>query len=157
MTTMIDTPLITQSEPQITAMIHLTIPTEEIQTVMGPAIQEIYTALGAQGITPSGPLFAHHLATPSDVYDIEISVPVATPVEAVGRVQPGTLPATKVARTVYHGDYTGLGSGWGEFMAWIDAEGHPTRTDFWECYVTGPESGPDPSTWRTELNKPLVD
>lgn len=27
----------------------------------------------------------------------------------------------------------------------------------WECYLTGPASSPDPSTWRTELNKPLTD
>ena len=28
--------------------------------------------------------------------------------------------------------------------------------DLWECYVAGPESNPDPATWRTELNRPLT-
>jgi len=30
-----------------------------------------------------------------------------------------------------------------------------TFQDLWEVYVAGPESGPDPATWRTELNRPL--
>jgi effector-binding domain-containing protein len=92
-----------------------------------------------------------------NVFDFEISVPVATPVAAAGRVRPGQLPAAKVARTVYRGPYEGLGSAWGEFIAWIKANGHETRADLWECYVTGPESSPDPSTWRTDLNQPLAD
>ncbi|NPC76604.1 AraC family transcriptional regulator, partial [Corallococcus exiguus] len=25
----------------------------------------------------------------------------------------------------------------------------------WECYLTGPETGGDPSAWRTELIQPL--
>lgn len=45
-----------------------------------------------------------------------------------GRVKPGELPAaSKVARTVYHGSYEGLGAAWSE-----------------------------PASWRTELNQPLV-
>ncbi|HEY3330764.1 MAG TPA: GyrI-like domain-containing protein [Capsulimonadaceae bacterium] len=153
---MIDTPTIVQSDQLLTAMIRLTIPLADMQTVLPLAIQEIYATLGTQGIAPTGPLFAHHLTSPTDVFDFEISVPVATIVEPVGRVQPGTLPAATVARTVYHGDYSGLGAGWGEFAAWIDGQGCATRPDFWECYTTGPESGPDPSSWCTELNKPLI-
>jgi len=26
----------------------------------------------------------------------------------------------------------------------------------WERYVYGPESNPDPATWRTELNQPVA-
>lgn len=38
----------------------------------------------------------------------------------------------------------------------IAADGHTPAPDFWESYVTGPESNPDPATWRTELNRPLL-
>ena len=62
----------------------------------------------------------------------------------------------KVARTVYQGGYEGLGGAWGELMRWIEAQGHTAATDLWECYLAGPESGPDPSAWRTELNRPLI-
>jgi effector-binding domain-containing protein len=71
-------------------------------------------------------------------------------------VKPGQLPATTVARTVYHGDYEGLGAAWGEFGAWIKANGYTPAPNLWECYVAGPESNPDPATWRTELIRPLT-
>jgi len=66
------------------------------------------------------------------------------------------LPATTVARTVFQGPYEGLGAAWGEFDAWIVANGHTPGPDLWECYVAGPESSSDPASWRTELNRPLV-
>ncbi len=153
---MIDTPQIIQSAAQLTAIIHLTIPRSEIRHVMGPGIQELMATLAAQGIKPAGPWFSHHLKMDPATFDFEISVPVTSPVKASGRVQPGQLPSRTVARTVYHGPYEGLGSAWGEFDAWIIASGHKPVADLWECYVAGPESGSDPTKWRTELNKPLV-
>jgi effector-binding domain-containing protein len=71
-------------------------------------------------------------------------------------VEAGQVPATRIARTVYTGPYQGLGQAWGEFERWIKAEGHTSAPDLWEWYVTGPESSPDPSAWRTELNRPLI-
>lgn len=153
---MLDTPQITQTSAQSAAIIRLTIPREEMPNVMGPAIGELMATIAAQGLAPVGPLFSHHLAMPSDVFDFEVGVPVAAPVEPVGRVQPGQLPAVKVARTVYHGGYEGLGPAWGEFMGWIAENGHTPAPNLWECYVAGPESSPNPADWRTELNRPLA-
>jgi hypothetical protein len=42
-----------------------------------------------------------------------------------------------------------------EFAGWIKGEGHTPGPNFWERYVAGPESGPNPANWRTELNQPL--
>jgi effector-binding domain-containing protein len=153
---MIEKPQITQTTAQLTAFIRLTIPREEIRNVMGPGISELKSAIAAQGIAPAGPWFTHHLRMDPGIFDFEISVPVTTPFVAAGRVKPGRLPATTVARTVYHGPYEGLGAAWGEFEAWIRANGHTPASDLWECYVAGPESNPDPATWRTELNRPLI-
>jgi effector-binding domain-containing protein len=153
---MIDTPQITQSATQITAVIRLTIQREEIRNVMGPGIHELIAAVAAQGIAPAGPVFSHHLRMNPRIFDFEIGVAVTKPVSPAGRVQPGQLPATTVARTVYHGPYEGLGAAWGEFGAWIAANRHTPAPDLWECYVTGPESDPDPAKWRTELNRPLL-
>jgi len=152
---MLDKPQIVQTTAQITAAIHLTVPREDIQNVMGPAIGELMAAVQAQGISPIGPLLSYHLKRPCEVFDFEISVPVSKPVTAVGRVKPGQLPAAKVARTVYRGPYEGLGEAWGEFMGWIATQGLPERDDLWECYLKGPESGDDPAKWETELNRPL--
>jgi effector-binding domain-containing protein len=153
---MIDTPRITWSAAQLAAVIHLTVPREEIRIVMGPAIGELMAAVAAQGKGPAGPLFSHHLRMAPDIFDFEVGVPVREPVSPAGRVQPGQLPASTVARTVYQGDYEGLGAAWGEFGAWITANGHKAGPDLWECYVTGPESTSDPAGYRTELNWPLL-
>lgn len=153
---MIDTPQIAQTAAQLTAIIRLTIPREEMRTVMGPGIRELMTAVTAQGIALTGPWFTHHLKMDPQTFDFEIGVPVAAPVVAAGRVKPGQLPAARVARTVFHGGYEGLGSAWSELDVWIKANGHTPAPDLWECYVAGPESNPDPATWRTELNRPLI-
>lgn len=153
---MIDPPQITTSHTELTAFIHLTIPRAEIQAVMGPGISEVMAAITAQGIAPTGPWFTHHLRMDPAIFDFEICVPVSAPVAPVGRVQPGELPAKRVARTVYHGPYEGLGPAWGEFHAWISAHGHTPAQDLWECYVAGPESSQNPANWRTELNQPLI-
>jgi effector-binding domain-containing protein len=152
---MLDTPHITQTVPQLTAVIHLTIPRDQIRHVMGPAIGEVMAALAVQGIPPAGPIFSYHLKMDPATFDFEVGVPVAKPVNAAGRVKPSRLPATTVARTIYRGPYEGLGSAWGEFGTWIKSNFHTPRADLWESYVTGPESGPDPAAWRTELNRPI--
>ena len=154
---MIDKPMVVACPEQLMACIHLTVPRSEIRAVMGPGLQEVKAALKAQGISASGPWFTHHLKMDPKVFDFEICMPVGTAVSPVGRVKPGRLPARKVARTVYHGGYEGLGDAWGEFSAWVKSGGHKPAPDLWEVYASGPEASADPSAWRTELNQPLLD
>ena len=153
---MIDTPQIVQTEPQLMAYIHVTVPREKIREVMGPGLAEIHSSLAAQGIAASGPCFTHHLHNPTDIFDFEIGVPVKQKVAPAGRVKPGEWLAVIVARTVYHGPYELLGAGWGEFQAWIADNGYASAVDLWERYLSGAESGSDPSQWRTELNRPVT-
>jgi len=153
---MLDKPEIAQTAEQATAIIRFTIPRNEIQNVMGPGYHELMAAITAQGIAPAGPWFTHHLRMDPETFDFELGVPISAPISAAGRVKAGQLPAATVARTVYHGDYEGLGNAWAEFDAWIAAEGHTPGPNLWECYVAGPESNPDPASWRTELNRPLI-
>lgn len=148
---MIETPTLTTVEPQATAVIRLTIPRCEIQNVMGPGIQELMAVVGAQGIGPKGAWFSHHLRIDPDVFDFEIGVPVYAPVTPAGRVVAGQLPGGKAAHTVLHGGYEGLGQGWGEFIAWIQAQGLTASAGIWEQYSKGPESSPNPADWRTDL------
>jgi effector-binding domain-containing protein len=154
---MIEPPHITQTTEQHTAALHLTVPSDQIRSVMGSGVAEVLAALSAQGIAPTGPWFTHHFRRPTDTFDFQIWFPVAQPIAPSGRVVPGTWPAMTVARTVYHGDYSGLPAAWGEFHQWIDANGHKTTLDLWERYLVNPDSSPDPSSWRTELNRPLID
>ncbi len=145
---MLDTPQIIDTAAQAAAVLHLTVPRSEIQKVMGPGYLEVMAAVTAQGMTPSGPWFTHHFRMSPETFDFEIGIPVGPPIVAAGRVTPGQLPAARIARTVYQGPYEGLGSAWGEFEAWIKTEGLKPAPDLWERYLTGPESGDDPSSFR---------
>ncbi|MES2319221.1 MAG: GyrI-like domain-containing protein [Pseudomonadota bacterium] len=153
---MIATPHITHAEAQPAAVIRLAIARSEIQSVMGPAIDDVLAAVQAQGLSPAGPVFAHHYAITAETFDFDVGVPVSGPFTPAGRVKAGEQPGGRVARTVFHGNYSGLHGAWGEFKGWLEAEGHATAPDLWEVYASGPESDPDPASWRTELNKPLL-
>jgi effector-binding domain-containing protein len=152
----LDTPRVTRTTARQTAVIHLTIPREEIRKVMGPSLAELRAAVAAQGVAVDGPWFTHHLRMAPETFDFEIGLPVRTSVAAAGRVRAAWLPAATVARTVHHGPYEGLPAAWSEFGAWIAANGYTPGPDLWECYVVGPESNPDPTAWHTELTRPLV-
>jgi effector-binding domain-containing protein len=153
---MLDAPQVVKTEAQATAVVRLTVPRSEIRNVMGPAIGEVLAAVTAQGIGPAGPVCARHFRMDPAVFEFEVGVPVRAPVRPTGRVQPGDLPAATVASATYTGPYEGLGDAWGEFGRWIAAQGHTPAPGLWECYLAGPESGEDPSKWRTQLNRPIL-
>lgn len=154
---MIELPRIVETTEQHFAGLHLTVPREKIRTAMGPGIREVYAAVEAQGMGPAGPWFTHHLKRPDAEFDFEICVPVRTPIAPAGRVRPGAWPAMRVARTVYRGEYEGLGAAWGKFTAWIAGEGLREAEDLWERYLIDPSCSQNPAAWRTELNRPLVE
>lgn len=152
---MIDSPEVVRTTARQAAVIYLHIRREEIQSVMGPAFGELFGALSAQGVRPVGPAFSHHLRMAPGMFEFELGVPVDKPVTTAGRVRPGELPAATVARTTLRGNYDQLGPAWTELHGWIKEAGYSARQDFWESYVTGPESGQRPDEWRTELNQPI--
>jgi effector-binding domain-containing protein len=153
---MLDAPTIVKTTAQHTAAIRLRVAWNQMQAVMGPGVAEVTAAVAAQGIAATGPWFNHHFRAPTDTFDFEICVPVATSVKPAGRVRPSELPAATVARAVHHGNYDGLGAAWGQLRDWIAANGRATRADFWEVYVVGPDASADPADWRTQLNWPLA-
>src|SRR5258708_7519606 len=129
---MIDTPRIELTAAQSTAIIRLTVPRAEMQTVMGPGLGELKATLDAQSIVAAGPWFPHHLQMDAASFDFEIGVPVTEPVVPAGRVTNGRLPGATVARTIYHGPYEGLPSAWTEFNAWIAAQGRIAGPSLWQ-------------------------
>lgn len=141
---------------QPAAVIPLRIPRAEMPRVMRPAIEELFAALGAQGVAPAGPVFAHHREITREFFDFEVGVPVARAILAAGRVRPGERPGGLMARTVYAGPYEGLGAAWEAFDDWMVAEGYIPGGNVVESYLRGPESGPDSSMWRTEFLRPVT-
>ncbi len=156
MTYTLEAPELVESPQQLVAKIRLVVARDQMPVVMGPGISELFSVVGAQNIEVVGPWFAHHNAITDTEFDFAICVPVASPVAPTGRVVPGVRDAALVARAVMCGPYEHLGDGWGELMAWIESQGLQPRSDLWEVYLVGPESGDDSSKWRSELNRPLV-
>lgn len=154
---MLENPEQIQTLTQRTAVIRFKIPRSQIVEVMAPGIEELTAIVRGQGIAITGPWFSHHFRMDPEFFDFELGVPVAGRVRAEARVQSSSLPAARVARTIYRGGYEGLGAAWSEFNAWIEAQGFRTTPDLWERYLSGPESGNDPRRWMTELNRPLLD
>lgn len=154
---LLDEPAVLRTQARPAAVIRLTVPRADMPKVMGPAIGEIMGTLAAQGVAAAGPVFAHHLKMDGGTFDFEAGIPVSRPFSSSGRVKPGELPAARVARKVYAGPYEGLHGAWSDFDKWIKGEGLTPAPDLWERYVKGPESGPDPANWRTELNRPLME
>jgi effector-binding domain-containing protein len=148
--TMIDPPVILQTKPQLTAVIHLTIPREEMRTVMGPALRELHAVAKA-----TGPWFTRHFKMEPKVFDFEVGIPVSAPVKPSGRVVASELPAMTVARAVLRGSYEQLAAAWPELDAWIATQGRTPGPSLIETYVVDPGTNPDPSAWRTELTRPL--
>ncbi len=156
---------LTRSEPLNAAVIHLAIPRDEMQQEMPRAIDELLSVISAQKMVPAGPLFAHHLKLSEERFDFEAGFPVRSPIAEKGRVKPGALPEADVARSVYEGEYEGLFAAWEEFGARLESElgtqmkkrGLRPGETIWEHYLIGPETEPNPTKWRTELNQPLVE
>ncbi len=153
---MLSPPQILSTEAHEAAVIHLTIPRTEMMSAFGPAVGELMGILAEQKIEPIGAVFAHHFRITPDTFDFELGVRVGKPVAPAARVKPGELPGRKVARTVYTGPYEGLPAAWGAFDKWMTAEGCKQAESLWEVYSVGPQSTPDPTDWRTELNRPLL-
>lgn len=154
---MISTPEVLRTEAEVAAVIHIMTPRSEMVKVFGPAVGELMAVLAEQGVEPEGAVFAHHLKMSSDFFEFELGVKVSALVTVAGRVRPGHLPAALVARTIYSGPYEGLSSACGEFSDWIRINGHEPAGNLWEVYSVGVHSTPDPSGWRTELVRPLVE
>jgi effector-binding domain-containing protein len=152
---MIETPQITETSAKLTAIVPIRTPRSQMQTVMGPGVEELFATLAAQGIDPIGPWFTHHLEITPEEFNFQICIETASAVTPAGRVQPGEWPAMKVVRTVYHGPYEGLGEAWGEFDSLTEKQGLKTAGDLWEVYVVNPATTSDPAEFRTQLNRQI--
>jgi effector-binding domain-containing protein len=148
---MLETPELIDLPHQTTAVIRLRIPCEECPQHWVPAVTELFTVLGRQGIAPAGPVFDHHFVAPDSHFDFEIGVPTSKPVTAAGRVVPSERPAFRAAKAVLAGGYEQLADAWPEFVRWMDAQNLTPAADFWQIFSRGPETNPDPATYRTEL------
>lgn len=155
-TALISNPVVLSTDATDIAYIPLRIPRAEMATHLPPALEELFAALYAQHLTPTGAWFAHHTELPATHFHFRACVPVASPITAAGRVQAGFLSPGTVAHTTYRGPYTHLPQAWGEFRAWTVAQQLPTDSQVIERYTVSPSQTLNPDELVTELLWPLT-
>ena len=156
-------------EPQIQtraaqhyAGIPATVAMNRISAAVDEALPELFGWLAGQGIAPAGPPLIRYLIIDMlGELQIELGVPVATPVTASGRVQPAVLPEGSYAVLRHTGPYDGLTASnaallqWAQekgiaFDTWETAEGQAWRGRA-EHYLTDPSQEPDPAKFETDV------
>jgi effector-binding domain-containing protein len=115
------------------------------------------------GAAPAGPPYGRYHAFGSEVVDVEIGFPVATPLAALppladadrGEVGSSALPGGEVATTVHRGPYDTLSESYQRLESWIPEQGRSLGSGPWESYVDNPTEV-DASEVRTEICWPLA-
>jgi effector-binding domain-containing protein len=160
-------PEITRRAAQPYAGISAWVTMEAIASV-AHRIPEVFGWLGERGIAPAGPpFFRYHVIDMEGQLQVEVGVPVASPVDDDGDVRRGTLPAGQFAVMTHTGAPSTLTAATASLLDWAGAQGlawDVSRTDageHWGCrvefYLTDPSQQPDTSKWRTQLAFRLAD
>lgn len=124
-----------------------------IGPVISPLYHELADRLHRSSITPCGPAIGYYEDNPDgEGILVHAAIPVnAEPAEGLPAIV--DLPAIERAATVIHRGSMDHVLGTIQTLArWIDAHGHQSAGYNRELYL---ETGPDPSTWITELQEPL--
>ncbi len=154
-------PQIQERAAQHYAAIPMTVTMDGLSSAVDSAFPELFGWLASQGITPGPPLIRYLVIDMAGELQIEMAVPVAAPITASGRIQPGTLPGGRYAVLRHTGPYDGLVASnaalqrWAqeggiEFDTWDTSRGPAWRSRA-EHYLTDPSQEPDPAKLETDV------
>jgi effector-binding domain-containing protein len=155
-------PQITERAEQHYAGIPATVPMDGISAAVDDAFPELFGWLAGQGIPPAGAPFIRYLVIDmAGELQLELGVPVAAPIAASGRIQPGTLPGGRYAVLRHTGPYDGLVASNGALLQWAAEHGiefdasAAGEVSTWrgraEHYLTNPAKEPDPAKWEVDV------
>lgn len=148
---------IQEVKPYPVAAIGMTIPWGQFGEVVGPGFGEIATYLAGISATITGApmLFYHWMdATPMEEEgegELQIAIPVATPIVESERIKNLLVPGGMVACTTHVGPYDEVTKAYQAIQGWLQEFGHEFTGVCWEIYVTDPTETPDPADYRTDI------
>lgn len=134
---------------------------ERIGEDIGAGLAELYTEVEVAGLHPTGSPAVTYLDPPEPgrTMNVDIDIPV---LPGAGQTTPGGdarvvgRHSRPVARTIHHGDYTGIRAAYEALDEWIFSNGYRSAGPPTETYLAGPDSAPDPAGYRTEVSIPVV-
>jgi effector-binding domain-containing protein len=150
----VDVVLVDETE-RPTAGLREEVPMAGLTDFFGRAFTQVARVLQAQGQGPAGPAFALYRGRPGPTVDVEAGFPVAGPLDLHEPVVAGRLPAGRCVEAVHEGSYDALEQTYVALEHWMDERGLEPSDEMWEEYLSGPDSDPDPSTWRTRVVWPV--
>jgi effector-binding domain-containing protein len=154
---------IRQLTSQPTVCARLTAPSQSLGALFGRILGEVFHALGAAGVAPTGAPYGRYYDYGPESMDVEIGVPVAAAppgMPAVGELPPGEigagmLPGVAAAVAIHVGRYDGLSATYAGLEQWMRSHGHRATGAPWESYVDDPGDMSDMSAVRTEVLWPI--
>lgn len=121
------------------------------------ALPALFAFAASHGVSVVGPPLGIYHRVDESGFDMTVAVPTGEAVsDPPAPIQAGSFPEARVAVRDHVGPYEDLGAAWRGFAADLRSAGHEPAEECWERYDEGPESGRDPSTWRTVLVQTLA-
>jgi AraC family transcriptional regulator len=125
---------------------------EEISSVLGEMLPEVYEYAIQSGAEFAGPPFcAYREWTPGGV-TVEAGLPVTAPVDWKGEIESATIPGGTYAVALHEGAHDSLDKTHALLDSWIEEQGRTADSARYEVYLTDPGQYPDPNEWRTEIS-----
>lgn len=119
-------------------------------------IEEVYEAVDRQGLNAVAPPYLASSEPDADgVWRTEVGWPVDRPGESDGRVEPGVLPGSDVASTLYTGRFEEIAFAYRHLWTEIIAAGFTPIGNPREIYATKPEFVVGPDDYCTEVVWPI--
>lgn len=148
-------PKLDQREPQPVLSVREKVSFSELSEKLGQFVGEVFGYLQQQGVQPAGPPFSRYHGFDGDKVDLEAGLPTPGALPGSGRIQPGELPGGAVVSAVHTGSYDSLPQAGAALDAWLAENGREAAGANWEVYWVAPGQDPDPSSWKTEVFKPV--
>jgi effector-binding domain-containing protein len=135
-------------------MVRTRTPVQQLPGVLGESYGKIMTQMLAMGSQPVGPPYVAYFNMDMNDLDMEIGFPVAQPLPGRDDVQPGNLPASKIATTLFTGPYGSLGEAYHELNEYIRVNDLQSTGTVYEFYLNDPAETP-PDELVTQIVMPL--
>lgn len=130
----------------------------EIGATLPPVADDVFAWLAEKEIQPSGAAFWRYNVVDMDKeLEIDVAVPVASPVKVDGQIIADVLPAGKYAVMLHTGHPDELEEATGKLLDWANKNNIQWKMngERWggrvEWYYSDPQIEPDMTKWETEL------